>query len=89
MKITKKTIGATVATAAAAMFIAGTAVTVMPSSAEAASVKCAGINSCKGTSDCATATSACKGQNSCAGQGWVKAASADECTGKGGTVLES
>jgi len=89
MKISKKALGATVATAAAAMFIAGTAITAAPTEAQAASVKCAGINSCKGTSECATATSSCKGQNSCAGHGWVSAASADECTEKGGTVLDS
>ena len=89
MKVTKKALGATVATAAAALFIAGTAVTTAPSTAQAASVQCAGINSCKGTSECATANSSCKGLNSCAGQGWVTAASADECTSKGGTVLES
>lgn len=89
MKVTKKALGATVATAAAAMFIAGTAMTTVPTTAHAASVQCVGINSCKGTSECATANNACKGQNACAGQGWVSAASADECTGKGGTVLES
>lgn len=31
---------------------------------------------------------ACKGQNACKGQGWVEAASAEECTGKGGTVAQ-
>jgi len=54
--------------------------------AEAAKVKCSGINSCKGTSACATATSACQGQNSCKGQGWIKATKAD-CEEKGGKVL--
>lgn len=45
--------------------------------------KCHGVNSCKGTSACATAKSACAGQNSCKGQGWVKAMQ-DDCEGKGG-----
>ncbi len=50
-------------------------------------VKCSGINSCKGTSACKTASSSCKGQNSCKGMGWGEAASANECTAKGGKVL--
>jgi len=50
-------------------------------------VKCAGINSCKGTSACKTASSSCKGQNSCKGMGWSQAASAGECTAKGGKVI--
>lgn len=89
MKIEKKTVGATLATAAAALFIAGTAVTTAPTPAKAAEVKCAGINSCKGHSACATATSSCKGLNECAGKGWLPTATADECTEKGGTVIES
>ncbi len=87
MSISKKTLGATLATAAAAMFIAGAAVTIAPTTAHA-SVKCAGINSCKGTSACASATNACKGQNGCKGQGWVSTESASACAGKGGKVVE-
>ena len=88
MSVQKKTIGATVATAAAAMFIAGAALTGAPSVAKA-EVKCAGINSCKGTSACATASNSCKGLNSCKGHGWLPTSSADECTSKGGTVVKS
>ena len=51
MSISKKTLGATLATAAAAMFIAGAAITVAPTAAQAG-VTCAGINSCKGTGAC-------------------------------------
>ncbi len=50
-------------------------------------VKCSGINSCKGTSACKTASSSCKGQNSCKGLGWTEAATAGECTAKGGKVI--
>jgi hypothetical protein len=61
----------------------------MPAATEqAASVHCQGINECKGTAACKTATNECKGQNGCKGQGWVDAASAEECTGKGGTVAQ-
>lgn len=55
---------------------------------ESTSVKCMGINACKGTSKCATASSACAGQNACKGQGWVFTVSADECTKQGGTVIK-
>tara|TARA_R110000787_G_scaffold285461_2_gene401112 strand:- start:9692 stop:9958 length:267 start_codon:yes stop_codon:yes gene_type:complete len=87
MSIQKKTIGATLATAAAAMFIAGAAMTGAPSVAHA-DVKCAGINSCKGTGSCASASNACKGQNTCKGQGWVTSESASDCTSKGGAVIK-
>jgi hypothetical protein len=59
---------------------------VAPASA-AGEIKCSGINSCKGHSECNTANSSCKGQNSCKGQGWLPTASADECTAKGGKVI--
>lgn len=52
----------------------------------ASAVHCAGINACKGQGSCKSAKNACKGQNSCKGEGVVDAASADECTTKGGTV---
>jgi hypothetical protein len=77
------------AASAAALF--STAVVAPVNAAEAdegGSVKCQGINSCKGTSKCKTASSACAGQNACKGQGWIPAASAEECTSKGGTVAK-
>nr|WP_236672367.1 hypothetical protein [Croceicoccus sp. YJ47] len=48
-------------------------------------VHCYGINSCRGTADCATALHECKGQNACKGQGF-KALNAGECLSKGGTI---
>ena len=78
--------GLAIATAAAAMFALGTA-PVATQAAEDGSVMCAGVNSCKGTAECKTAKNDCKGQNSCKGQGWVKKASAEECTKAGGTVV--
>jgi len=60
----------------------------LPSSAASdAPVKCAGVNSCKGTSACKTAASSCKGQNSCKGLGWSETATQDECLSKGGKVF--
>jgi hypothetical protein len=51
------------------------------------SIKCEGINSCKGTSECASKTNACNGHNDCAGKGWVSVPSEGDCTSKGGKVL--
>ncbi len=53
-------------------------------------VKCAGVNSCKGTGACAAAdgSHACGGKNECKGKGWVHVGSAEECEEKGGTVIE-
>ena len=75
-----------IATAAAALFSVAS-VPLALAGEEEASVKCSGINACKGQSGCQTAESACAGQNSCKGKGWIKAASAEECETKGGTVL--
>ena len=79
--------GVAIASAAAALFAMGASVSTQVQAAEEATVKCAGINTCKGTSDCQTAKSDCKGHNSCKGQGWVKK-SAAECKTAGGTVLK-
>jgi hypothetical protein len=75
-----------VAAAAAALFALGA--TPLAAHAEDGSVKCAGVNSCKGTSECKTAKSECKGHNSCKGQGWVTKKTAEECTKAGGTVVK-
>jgi hypothetical protein len=79
--------GVAIASAAAALFAIGASVSTQVQAAEEATVKCAGINTCKGTSECQTAKSDCKGHNSCKGQGWVKK-SAAECKAAGGTVLK-
>ena len=48
-------------------------------------MQCAGVNACKGKSDCATAMSACMGQNACKGQGWLTMTE-KQCLEKGGKV---
>lgn len=78
----KKLTGLAIATAAAGLFAAAT----IPSAAFAAEhgmIHCAGVNACKGKSDCKTADNACKGMNSCKGKGFVEMSS-KECTKKGG-----
>jgi len=78
--------GLAIAAAAAALFSLGAAPAAY--AADDMSVKCSGVNSCKGTSECKTAANECKGQNSCKGQGWVKKGSEAECMKEGGTVLK-
>ena len=90
MSVVHKSAGFSLAIAAAAL-MSGCS-TMSSDSMEKASAapataqvgKCEGVNSCKGTSECATANSSCKGQNSCAGHGWISLTE-KECTDKGGT----
>jgi len=88
MLIQKKTVGVTLATAAAALFIAGAGMTTAPTAAHADEVKCSGINSCKGQGSCKPASNECKGLNMCKGPGWGPTASTEECTTMGGEVLK-
>jgi uncharacterized membrane protein len=50
--------------------------------------RCYGINTCKGTSLCATAKNDCKGLNQCKGQG-VLVKTPTECKALGGTLTEA
>ena len=84
----KKRTGIIIASAAAALFATGVTMSMQAQATESEQVKCSGINSCKGTSECKTATSACKGQNSCKGHGWVHTKTAQECEEKGGKVVK-
>jgi len=80
----RKVLGTTLATAAAALFISGAALTMAPSVAEAAQVKCVGANACKGQGACKTAKNDCKGLNACKGQGFVMTDSKADCKSMGG-----
>ena len=77
MKITMT--GAAVATAAALLF---STVVAPLAQAEDAKIKCEGVNSCKGTSACATARNSCQGQNKCKGQGFLQLSKMDCDTAK-------
>lgn len=57
---------------AAAAALAFSTVAVTTAAAEEAKVKCEGVNSCKGTSACATADNSCAGQNKCKGHGFLQ-----------------
>ena len=50
-------------------------------------VKCFGINSCKGKSECGVdGAHSCSGANECKGKGWISV-SAKECADKKGKVM--
>ena len=80
--MSKMKTGLSLATAAAFIALTGMSVAA-PAAAADDTVKCFGVNSCKGSSDCKSGAHECKGQNSCKGQGF-KDMSAQACTTAGG-----
>ncbi|MBI3785276.1 MAG: hypothetical protein HY270_17935 [Deltaproteobacteria bacterium] len=81
MRTTAK--GAAIAAAVAGLFVAHG---VMAQEAgKPATVKCEGINGCKGQGACGGAGHDCAGKNECKGKGWIET-SAAECQSKGGTI---
>ena len=77
--------GAAFAAAAAALLIAGTAISApMQTAADDAKGHCMGANACKGKSACKTADNACAGQNACKGKGFTEMTKA-ECDAAEGT----
>ncbi|MFZ2315212.1 MAG: hypothetical protein WAW86_06105 [Gammaproteobacteria bacterium] len=85
--MSKKTIGLTIAAAAAIAF-ATAPIASNVAHAHGKKVACYGVNSCKGKSSCKTAQSDCKGHNSCKGKGVVKKTAA-ECKKMGGSLTEA
>jgi uncharacterized membrane protein len=76
--------------AAAAALIALSSAAIAPAHAadqQEQPGRCYGINTCKGTSLCATAKNDCKGLNECKGQG-VIVKTPTECKALGGTLTE-
>jgi len=70
--------GVALASAAAALILAGTVVAPAAFAANDAKGHCMGANACKGNSACKTANNACKGQNACKGKGFTES-TAKEC----------
>jgi hypothetical protein len=83
MKLNSKS-GATLAAAAATLFLAGAVVSTASTSANAAGVKCVGTNACKGQSACKGGNHSCKGLNACKNTGISMASSEAACKAKGG-----
>src|SRR2546421_13106632 len=69
MKLNSKS-GATLAAAAATLFLAGSVVSTVSTPANAAQGKCMAGNACKGQSACKGSANACKAQNACNGPGF-------------------
>jgi len=76
----RRQLGTAAALAALALLASGTPLAGEYGAADGG-VKCAGVNSCKGTSECKAAGHECKGQ------GWTTSKSAAECTKAGGKVV--
>ena len=81
------------AAASALMALASLSAQAAEAGIEPAAVKeplgrCYGINTCKGTSLCATAKNDCKGLNSCKGEG-VLVRTKTACLAEGGTLTET
>jgi hypothetical protein len=64
--------GAAIAAAAAALLIAGTALSAPMQMAAGEKGHCMGANACKGQSACKTEANACGGQNACKGKGFTE-----------------
>ena len=69
MKLNSKS-GATLAAAAATLFLAGATVSNV-AQAQGAAGHCVGANACKGQGACKGGANACKGQNAWKGQGFT------------------
>ena len=86
MKMNSKS-GATLAAAAATLFLAGAVVSTVSSPANAAMGKCMAGNACKGQSACKGGANSCKGLNACKGTGFSMA-SEKQCAAKGGAYVK-
>ena len=79
--------GAAIAAAAAALLIAGTALSAPMQMAAGEKGHCMGANACKGQSACKTEANACGGQNACKGKGYTETTK-EECEKVEGAKFE-
>jgi uncharacterized membrane protein len=87
MKIDVKS-GAAIAAAAAALLIAGSALSApLQVAADDAKGHCMGANACKGQGACKTASNDCAGHNACKGKGFLEM-TAEECAKIEGATFE-
>src|SRR6195952_348967 len=87
MKLDSKS-GATLAAAAATLFLAGATLSTVSTTAYAAGGKCMAGNACKGQSACKGANNSCKGMNACKGTGFSMT-SAKACEAMGAKFVKS
>lgn len=83
MKRTSKKLGVALAVAAASLLATG-CTSLCGESAKEAMVKCAGVNTCKGTTSCSTPSDSCKGGHK--KKGWTYMTEG-ECKARGGHVV--
>jgi hypothetical protein len=85
----RKRNGLAIASAAAALILAGVVGAGASSHSEKSGgkVMCEGVNECKGKGSCATAENSCAGENACKGKGALSMTK-EECEKKGGKVSE-
>jgi hypothetical protein len=87
MKLDSKS-GATLAAAAATLFLAGATLSTVSTTAYAAGGKCMAGNACKGQSACKGGSNSCKGMNACKGTGFSMT-SAKACEAMGAKYVKS
>jgi hypothetical protein len=80
--------GATLAAAAATLFLAGATVSAVSTTAHAAGGKCMVGNACKGQSACKGGANSCKGMNACKGTGF-SLTSEKQCAAMGAKYVKS
>lgn len=84
----KKNRGLVIASAVA-LLITSQSFAATETSAPAKSVKCFGVNSCRGKGQCSEkGSNACAGQNACQGKGWLYSQAADQCQARGGRIVK-
>jgi uncharacterized membrane protein len=86
MMIRKAVLGAAVASALGSLLASGIAYAAEKEGKTAEkTVKCVGVNDCKGKGSCKSAKNDCKGENACKGQSFTELTE-KECRDKGGKV---
>ena len=86
MMVRRAVLGAAVASALGSLLASGVAYAAEKEGKTAEkTVKCVGVNDCKGKGSCKSAKNDCKGHNACKGQSFT-AMTAAACEEKGGKV---
>jgi hypothetical protein len=86
MMLRKAVLGAAVASALGSLAASGIAYAgEKEGKTSEKTVKCVGVNDCKGKGSCKSAKNDCKGKNGCKGQSFAELTE-KECHGKGGKV---
>jgi uncharacterized membrane protein len=86
MMLRRTVLGAAVASALGSLLVSGVAYAGEKQGKTAEkTVKCLGVNDCKGKGSCKSAKNDCKGENACKGQSFTELTK-KECRAKGGKV---